>query len=148
MNLHEWFPSTNPATSRSETYIQAILRTDKPKVNEYVEIEVNSTHPLKYLSYQILGRGDVLNAASIQISDRYTATFRFLATYVMAPIAHVVVHYVREDGELVADSLDVELEGTLQNFVCIFSFILQYQSIRSAFCERTFFCIYRLTLNR
>ncbi|XP_031779562.1 CD109 antigen isoform X2 [Nasonia vitripennis] len=119
LNLHEWFPSTNPATSRSESYIQAMLRTDKPKVNEYVEIEVNSTHPLKYLSYQILGRGDVLNAASIQISDRYTATFKFLATYVMAPIAHVVVYYVREDSELVADSLDVELEGTLQNFVDI-----------------------------
>ena len=42
---------------------------------------------------------------------------RFLATYVMAPVAHVLVYYVRDDGELVADSLDVELEGTLQNFV-------------------------------
>lgn len=35
----------------------------------------------------------------------------------MAPVAHVLVYYVRDDGEIVADSLDVELEGTLQNFV-------------------------------
>ncbi|KAL7293106.1 hypothetical protein TKK_0013261 [Trichogramma kaykai] len=119
LNLHEWFPSTNPATSRSESYIQAMIRTDKPTVGEYVEIEVNSTTPLKYLSYQILGRGDVLNAASIQVSNRNSANFRFLATYPMAPVAHVLVYYVRDDGELVADTLDIELEGTLQNFVDI-----------------------------
>lgn len=43
--------------------------------------------------------------------------FRFLATYVMAPTAHVIVYYVRMDGEIIADSLDIELTGTLQNFV-------------------------------
>lgn len=37
----------------------------------------------------------------------------------MAPTAHVLVSYVTEDGELVADSLDIELDGTLQNFVDI-----------------------------
>lgn len=37
----------------------------------------------------------------------------------MAPTAHVLVYYTREDGEIVADALDVELEGTLQNFVDI-----------------------------
>ena len=35
----------------------------------------------------------------------------------MAPIAHVLVYYVKDDGEIVADSLDIELEGALQNFV-------------------------------
>lgn len=35
----------------------------------------------------------------------------------MAPTAHVIVQYVREDGEVVADCLDLELEGGLQNFV-------------------------------
>ncbi|XP_014214992.1 CD109 antigen-like isoform X2 [Copidosoma floridanum] len=119
LNLHEWFPSTNPATSRSGAYVQATLRTDKPRVGDYVEIEVNSTDPLKYLSYQVLGRGDVLNAASIQVPDRHMANLRFLATYVMAPVAHVLVYYVRPDGEIVADSLNVELEGALQNFVDI-----------------------------
>ncbi|KAJ8680026.1 hypothetical protein QAD02_015813 [Eretmocerus hayati] len=119
LNLHEWFPSTNPATSLSNQYIQAMVRTEKPVVNGWVEIDVNSTSPLKYLSYQILGRGDVLQAASIQTGDRHTASFRFFATYVMAPVAHVLVYYVREDGEVIADSLEVELEGTLQNFVDI-----------------------------
>lgn len=35
----------------------------------------------------------------------------------MAPTAHVIVYYVRTDGEVIADSLDVELAGILQNFV-------------------------------
>lgn len=35
----------------------------------------------------------------------------------MAPTAHVIVYYVRTDGEVIADSLDVELAGVLQNFV-------------------------------
>lgn len=43
--------------------------------------------------------------------------FRFLATYVMAPTVHVIVYYIGNDGEIIADALDVELEGVLQNFV-------------------------------
>lgn len=37
----------------------------------------------------------------------------------MAPTAHVLVYYTREDGEIVADALDVELDNTLENFVNI-----------------------------
>lgn len=46
-----------------------------------------------------------------------TVSWRFLATYAMAPTAHVVVQYVRDDGEVIADALDIELSGVLQNFV-------------------------------
>ncbi|KAG5334656.1 CD109 protein, partial [Acromyrmex heyeri] len=119
LNLHEWFPSTSQAMSVSNEYVQAILKTEKPMVNSYVEIEVNSTAPLKYISYEILGRGDILDAGSIYVQDKYTTSFKFLATYVMAPIAHVIVYYVRTDGEVLADSLDVELSGVLQNHVDI-----------------------------
>lgn len=37
----------------------------------------------------------------------------------MAPTAHVLVYYTKEDGEIVADALDVDLQGALQNFVDI-----------------------------
>lgn len=63
--------------SPSNTFIQAIVKTDKPMVNSNVEIEVNSTHPLKYLSYEIIGRGDILNAGSIHVSDKHIASFRY-----------------------------------------------------------------------
>lgn len=35
----------------------------------------------------------------------------------MAPVARVVVYYVRADGEVVADALNFDVEGTFQNFV-------------------------------
>lgn len=76
MNLHEWFPSTNQAMSPSKTYIQAVLKTENPKVNHDVLIEVNSTSPLKYLSYEVLGRGDILTAESIYAGDKNIVSFR------------------------------------------------------------------------
>ncbi|XP_043259825.1 CD109 antigen-like isoform X1 [Colletes gigas] len=119
LNLHEWFPSTNQAMSLNNEYIQVILKTENPMVNQDVEMEVNSTVPLKYISYEIFGRGDILDAGSIYVQNKYTTTFKFLATYVMAPTVHVIVYYVGNDGEIIADALDVELEGILQNFVDI-----------------------------
>ena len=38
----------------------------------------------------------------------------------MAPVARVVVYYVRPDGEVVADALNFDVEGTFQNFVSSF----------------------------
>lgn len=38
----------------------------------------------------------------------------------MAPTAHVIVYYIGNDGEIIADALDVELEDVLQNFVRLF----------------------------
>jgi len=32
LNLHEWFPATNQATSLSNEYIQITLKTESPKV--------------------------------------------------------------------------------------------------------------------
>lgn len=48
-------------------------------------------------------------------------TFRFQATAAMAPVARVVVYYVRADGEVVADALNFDVDGTFQNFVRITS---------------------------
>ena len=47
-------------------------------MNDDIEIEVNSTEALKYISYQVLGRGDILYASSVQIPNpnRNTISFR------------------------------------------------------------------------
>jgi len=84
-----------------------------------VEIQVNSTESLQYISYQVLGRGDIIVASTVQIPNagQHTAIIRFLATYAMAPTAHVIVQFVKDGGEVVADAIDVELDGVLQNYV-------------------------------
>ena len=37
----------------------------------------------------------------------------------MAPVAHFIVHFVNEVGEVVADELEIELNEILQNYVII-----------------------------
>jgi len=88
-----------------------------PQVNEDVEIEVNSTEPLRHLSYQVMGRGDVVVAHSLGLGGERVTRFRFLATHAMAPAARVIVYTMRPDGEVLADTIDVELQGLLQNYV-------------------------------
>jgi len=53
-----------------------IIFVSVTKVNSYVEIEINSTAPLKYISYEILGRGDILDAGSIYVQDKHTTSFK------------------------------------------------------------------------
>lgn len=99
--------------------MQATVLTARPAVNKDIEIQVNSTATLQYISYQVLGRGDVIVASTVQIpyAGQYTAVLRFLATYAMAPTAHVIVQFVADGGEVIADAVDIELDGVLQNFV-------------------------------
>ena len=43
----------------------------------------------------------------------------------MAPSAHILVYYVREDGEIVADSIKIKMKSCLQNEVgSIFNLVL------------------------
>ncbi|KAJ9579454.1 hypothetical protein L9F63_024436, partial [Diploptera punctata] len=119
LDLKEWFSTVSSALSPSNTFIQAVLVTQNPTVNQDIELDVNCTEPMKYFNYQVIGRGDVVVANTVQVYNKKTHRLRFLATYAMAPTAHVVVYYMREDGEVVADAIDIELDGTLQNFVNI-----------------------------
>ncbi|XP_066596179.1 CD109 antigen-like isoform X2 [Prorops nasuta] len=119
LNFHQWFPQTNQAMSRSNEYIQATLITEEPSVNSDIVIEVNSTSPLKYLNYEVLARGDIVDVGSFNARGNSTVTFHIFARSIMAPTAHIIVYYLLEDGEVIADALDVELKGALQNFVDI-----------------------------
>ncbi|XP_015369821.1 PREDICTED: CD109 antigen-like isoform X2 [Diuraphis noxia] len=119
LNQRESLSTILPAHSTSNTFVQATVLTERPTVNKDVEIQVNSTESLQYITYQVLGRGDVIVASTVQIPNagQHTAVIRFLATYAMAPTAHVIVQFVKDDGEVVADAIDVELDGVLQNYI-------------------------------
>jgi CD109 antigen len=119
LNQRESLSTILPAHSTSNTFMQATVLTERPTVNKDVEIQVNSTESLQYITYQVLGRGDVIVASTVQIPNagQHTAVIRFLATYAMAPTAHVIVQFVKDDGEVVADAIDVELDGVLQNYI-------------------------------
>lgn len=105
------------AVSYNNTFLQISLDTDRPIINEEVEILVTATEPLRYINYVLMGRGDVLITNTFQVDNSREYKFRFTATHSMVPVCHLFVHYVRPDGELVGDALDIEIDGVLQNFV-------------------------------
>lgn len=127
MDLKEWFTPVPAAVSSSKEYIQATLQTERPIVNQDIEVLVNCTEPMQYLSYVLFGRGDVLVANTLQIRNENVHRFHFTATSAMVPIAHLIVNYVRDDGELIADSLDIEIDGLLRNFVNILKFVIKFE---------------------
>lgn len=108
------------AVSYSNTFLQVSLDTERPIINEEVEILVTSTEPLRYINYVLMGRGDVLLTNTFQVDNFKEFKFRFTATHAMVPVCHLFVYYVKQDGELVGDALDIEIDGVLQNFVSIF----------------------------
>ncbi|CAH1108875.1 unnamed protein product [Psylliodes chrysocephalus] len=105
------------AVSFSDNFIQATLETERPIVNLDVDIVVNSTQPMRSVNYILMGRGDVLITNTFQVENKKQFKFHFTATHAMVPVCHLIVYYVRPDGELIGDALDIEVDGLLQNFV-------------------------------
>lgn len=131
--LTQWLGEITRAQSPTDAFLQVTLLTQEPKVGEDVDlmltttkpvgeevvVGLNATQPLIYFVYQVLGRGDVLFAQTLQAHQGTTHNFRFIATAAMAPRARLVVYYVQEDGELVADSLHFTVSGAIQNHVSV-----------------------------
>lgn len=67
-------PPVPSAVSKSNTFITAFIETEYPTVNKQISILVNCTEPMKYINYEVLGRGDVLLANSIAVDGK---TVRF-----------------------------------------------------------------------
>lgn len=98
----------------------AKVLSKSPKINETVNVEVFATEKLSHVSYTVIGRGAILKANSVQVSNKKNAVFSFKATFQMMPKAKLVVYYVREDGNMISDHLDIEFSQELINRVSIF----------------------------
>lgn len=99
--------------------IHFILKSiHRPKINKDITIDVQSTESLRYLSYQVLGRGDIIVTNAVEIPNRKSHTITFLASFAMVPKAQFIVHYIK-DNEIISDKLEIDLGTDLQNFVSI-----------------------------
>ncbi|XP_076058869.1 CD109 antigen-like [Oratosquilla oratoria] len=119
LDLTQWLGDIKRALSPSNSYLQASLMTQDVVVGGEVIVSINATQELVYYVYEVLGRGDVVFARTLQAYEGNSHTFRFIATASMAPRAQLVVYYIKADGEVVADSLHFEVAGALQNKVTL-----------------------------
>lgn len=104
------------ADSSAGAYIQLKLLSQQPVIGETFTVDVLSSVPMSYLTYQLLGRGDILATDTVPLSDRTSHQLKFLASFAMLPRAEVIVFYVR-DGQLVSSKLEVSISDGLQNSV-------------------------------
>jgi CD109 antigen len=119
--LTQWFSTIPRANSRSENYVQARLRTLNPSVGKNVKIGIESTEALASVSYSIFGRGKLVFAETLTGTGSNFNELNFRATSDMSPRCRVIAYYVRPDGEIVADSLEFEVDGALTNFIDIWA---------------------------
>ncbi|XP_053627278.1 thioester-containing protein 1 allele R1 isoform X4 [Cherax quadricarinatus] len=119
LDLTQWLGDIIRAQSPTNAFLQATLITQNPKVGELVEVDLNATQNMIHFVYEVIGRGDVLFADTLQAHQGTTHIFRFMATAPMAPRARLVVYYVKDDGEIVADSLHFAVSGAIQNEVSV-----------------------------
>ncbi|XP_065223295.1 CD109 antigen-like isoform X2 [Planococcus citri] len=118
LDLKESLPSIAAAVSPSNTFIQAVLKTKNPTVNQFVEIDINCTEQIEFVHYEVFGRGGIITANTFVLPrNSSSATIKVMTTATMAPAAHFVVHYVNDAGEVIADEIDIELNELLQNYV-------------------------------
>lgn len=109
-----------PAASPSNNFIQVVLLDQDPQVGKVVNFEVNATEPMTQLIYQVMGRGDIVFARSLDVPSTRTFKFSFPVNHRMAPRARVIVYYVRKNNsEVVADSVNFEVEGVFRTPVVV-----------------------------
>ncbi|XP_052898513.1 thioester-containing protein 1 allele R1-like isoform X2 [Anopheles moucheti] len=105
------------ADSDVDSYIRARVLTEMPLVGKDVLVEVTATTPMKYFTYQLLGRGDVLLSNTIAVPESKTHSFKFPATFAMVPRAKLVVYFIAANGDMVSDSKVITFDSELQNFM-------------------------------
>ncbi|XP_026843715.1 alpha-2-macroglobulin-P isoform X1 [Drosophila persimilis] len=86
------------------------------KIGQEYQVTLNSSRPLKYFFYNIIGRGNVLNTERVDLAEPqkvYNITLK--PTFLTAPHGRIYVYYVDESGEFryAEDTFSVEVE--LQN---------------------------------
>ncbi|XP_043228015.1 CD109 antigen-like isoform X2 [Amphibalanus amphitrite] len=117
--VNQWFSTVNKALSPSNSYIQATLETEEPRVGQPVTVRINSTRPVNQYVYEVLGLGQLQFAETMNAGGATTHQFRFTIRKDMVPRTRVVVYHILPDGEVVADALDFDVMGTFQNTVDI-----------------------------
>lgn len=112
--------SLNPSKSPSDSFMQvSLLNPDvKPTTGLTSNFEIKTTESTPTVYYQVISKGQVVSSGEVDMTSR-VQTFPLPITTEMAPKARLIVHYVRDDGEIVTDALTFNIDGTFKNKVDI-----------------------------
>lgn len=104
------------ADSAAGAYIQLKLLNQRPSIGDTFTVDVLSSIPMSHITYQLLGRGEILATETIILADRTSHQLKFLTSFAMVPMAEIIMFYVH-NGQLVSAKLEVIMSERLQNTV-------------------------------
>jgi Alpha-2-macroglobulin bait region domain len=84
---------------------------------KFVRVQVKTTESMKYLYYQVIGKGGILASHRVKPHNSKVFVFKFWATFPMVPEVVLVVYYYRPNGEIIADRVGLKFENRLDNYV-------------------------------
>ncbi|XP_025086889.1 CD109 antigen-like [Pomacea canaliculata] len=109
----------NKMFSISNNYLQLTLLDNNLKSGQTARIRAKSTEPVYRLWYQVLSRGLVYEATSVDAKGQHVMVIDIPVTPDLAPTAHMMAYYVRPDLEIVADSIAFNVDGVFENEVTL-----------------------------
>lgn len=92
--------------SPSNSYLQVTSSTETPSVGDFMIFRVHITQYVDYVYYHITSAGRLIFTNTLPMDGAKQKTFDVGVSRDMAPSAHILVYYVRYDGEIVADSMN------------------------------------------
>ena len=95
--------------SPSNSYIQVTSSTETPHVGDFMLFRVNVTQYVDFIYYHITSAGRLIFTNILRMDGAKQKTFDIGVSREMAPSAHILVYYVRYDGEIVADSMNFHI---------------------------------------
>jgi CD109 antigen len=88
-----------------------------PTIQKEVAIEVLSTSDISSISYQIIGKGNLIEAKTVKFPNTRRYILNFKPKLSMIPTAQMVIYYLTSEGEIVSDKIEVQFENQLNNYV-------------------------------
>jgi len=95
--------------SPSNSYLQVTSSTEMPRVGDFMLFRVNITQYVDFVYYHITSAGRLIFTNILPMDGAKQKTFDVGVSREMAPSAHILVYYIRYDGEIVADSMNFHI---------------------------------------
>ncbi|VDL64203.1 unnamed protein product [Hymenolepis diminuta] len=92
--------------SPSSTYLQLTTTTPQPQVGEYMVLNVETNYPVDTIHYIVTAGGNIITSDRMTLQSIVTfRSFSIAVSKAMAPICRILAFSVKNDGEILADSL-------------------------------------------
>lgn len=85
-------------------------------VGDKIKIKVESNTEINYLIYKVIGGSNLIDSKIVRFSPTKEYILKIKSTPAMDSSVDVLVYYISEDGELVSDKVDVNIDH-LKNHV-------------------------------